>query len=85
MIGSDVDFDSDKSKYWEDLKKTFRNIAEMLDLEDSENVINEIKSKTEPVYRDFDDILENPHLGPTYTPVHGLCDGTYPQNSKSHS
>ena len=85
FIGIDIRFNPAFSDYWQKLKTKISNLTDLLALEDTKKVVAEIKSHNEIVHRDFDDILAHPHLGPTYTPFEAICDGNYPQNSKSHS
>ena len=85
MIGCDVYFNQSNCDYWKELKKKVRATTDLLDLEDTKKVVDEIKAHNEPVEREFDEIVDFPHLGPNYTPFHAIIDGNYPQNSKSHS
>ena len=85
MVGIENEFNQSNSDYWRDLKTKVRATTDILAEEDTKNVVAEIKAHNEEVFRDFDDIKANPHLGPSYIPYKAIVDGNYPHNNKSHS
>ena len=85
MIGIEDQFNQSNLKYWKDLNTEVRATTDLLAEEDTKKIVAEIKAHNEEVFRDFEDIKANPHLGPSYTPYKAIVDGNYPHNNKSHS